>query len=454
MKGNYIQTNKVHLIPYSYNGKEELHFLFCKKENTISLMSNEVTLTDNSPIFSMARFMTNKYYKLLSDNIINKFNSINSLEEKDLKLPEQELTFPEIWDNEILIYWLDKFSENIIQYDEIQNEKIYFIQIPYLKNLDLFNNLIQKTNYLFLYSNELNIKEIKLPLNYNYIEQLLPTFFSHIKNSKELIKKNKREKYIFLLCKKLGKGQKGYFHFPSLFSGIYRTNKEEFIFILSSKELPKEKLLSESKCLIIPGSDLSVHDKLEFLRETEKFLKKLIEDMLINNKYPNLTILGICFGSEIIASAFKGKIIKQPWTNEACYDIEKIYLSENFFNLNFVKKSKIEKTKFLYINEAHSESISQLPQFPKFNIYGYSDSCKYEILVDDKEKIFLIQGHPEYSPGLYICKDVDYFMEINKIEYNEENKQIFIQKYLNEEKRKNAGFVSWRKLCWTFMKEH
>ena len=34
MKGNYIQTNKVHLIPYSYNEKEELHFLFCKKENT------------------------------------------------------------------------------------------------------------------------------------------------------------------------------------------------------------------------------------------------------------------------------------------------------------------------------------------------------------------------------------------------------------------------------------
>ena len=65
--------------------------------------------------------------------------------------------------------------------------------------------------------------------------------------------------------------------------------------MLSSRELPNEKLLSESKCLIIPGSDLSVHNKLDFLRETEKFLKELIEDMLLKGKYQNLKIFGNLF---------------------------------------------------------------------------------------------------------------------------------------------------------------
>ncbi len=89
---------------------------------------------------------------------------------------------------------------------------------------------------------------------------------------------------------------------------------------------------------------IKVYIIIKFFKTTEKFLKQLIEDMLLNGKYPNLKILGICFGLEIIASAFKGEIIKQPWSSEAYYDIEKIFINKEFFNLDFVKKSKIEKT--------------------------------------------------------------------------------------------------------------
>ena len=37
-------------------------------------------------------------------------------------------------------------------------------------------------------------------------------------------------------------------------------------------------------------------------------------------------------------------------------------------------------------------------------------------------------------------------MKINKIEYNDKNKKKFLNYYLNEEKRKKANFISWRKL--------
>ena len=106
---------------------------------------------------------------------------------------------------------------------------------------------------------------------------------------------------------------------------VYKTNKKKFIIILSSKELPNEKLISESKCLIIPGSDLSVHNKLDFLRQTEKFLKQLIEDMLLKGKYPNLKILGICFGLEIIVSAFKGELLNNLGQVKLVMILKKIY---------------------------------------------------------------------------------------------------------------------------------
>ncbi len=113
------------------------------------MFTNEVTLIDNSPIFSMARLMVNKFYQILSDEVLNKYNSTNLIEEKYLNLPKNELVFPDIWDDNIMIYWLNKISDNIIQYDDIENEKIYFIEIPYIKNLDSFNNLLSKHNFLF-----------------------------------------------------------------------------------------------------------------------------------------------------------------------------------------------------------------------------------------------------------------------------------------------------------------
>ena len=189
------------------------------------MFTNDVTLIDNSPIFSMARLMVNKFYQILSDEVLNKYNSTNLIEEKYLNLLKNELVFPDIWDD-IMVYWLNKISDNIIQYDDIENEKMCFIGIPYIKNLDSFNNLLSKHNFSFLYSNESKINEIKLNSENEYIQKLIPKFFSHIKETKELIKNNKRVKYIFLLSKKRGKGELGFF-FYSLFNRLYRTNKEE-----------------------------------------------------------------------------------------------------------------------------------------------------------------------------------------------------------------------------------
>ena len=68
--------------------------------------------------------------------------------------------------------------------------------------------------------------------------------------------------YIILACKKQGDDQVGFFHFPALFQGIYRKNTEKWVYLVASTdELPNEELLNKAKCLIIPGSDLSVYNE-------------------------------------------------------------------------------------------------------------------------------------------------------------------------------------------------
>ena len=116
------------------------------------------------------------------------------------------------------------------------------------------------------------------------------------------------------------------------------------------------------KKYLIPGSDLSVHDDYDFLRKTEKYLTNLITDVEEKGKYPNLKILGICFGLEIIMNALGGKLNKSEWDKEARFGPEIINLDEQFWELDYVKKSGINKRKSLIIAEAHSEKIIEYPK--------------------------------------------------------------------------------------------
>ena len=64
------------------------------------------------------------------------------------------------------------------------------------------------------------------------------------------MKNNKCDYYIILACKKQGDDQVGIFHFPALFQGIYRKNKEKWIYLIaSSDELPNEELLRKRSVL-------------------------------------------------------------------------------------------------------------------------------------------------------------------------------------------------------------
>ena len=460
----FTPTKKVYLYLYSKTSKEEYKFLFIKnflEKEKYDIITTEVNQKDNHSLFALGRILTNTFY-----DIIPNLSKISKGEIKDISkllLPKDQksLTHFELWFDKVMNFWLDKLSEPMIQYDDIDYTKIYFLEIPDI-NTEIINKKLKENNfkYSFEYIEQKNYKSKSIGKEtLNILSKLnFEKMVEHIISTENCIKNDELDLYIILACKLSGDDEKGYFHFPSLFNGIYRRNKEKWIYIVASKGVfPDEEMLNKAKCILIPGSDLSVHDDYEFLRQTEKYLVDLIIDIEDKGKYPNLKILGICFGLEIIMNGLGGKLNKSEWGKDARFGPEIINLDEKFWELNYVKASGVSKRKNLIIAEAHSEKIIKYPLDNKnyFTTVGNSEACMCEVSMDKKGKILMFQGHPEYSPGLSISRSLPMLMEFagyKKEDINLKSINKFEKEYFNKEENKNSNFNEWRAICDSFMR--
>ena len=445
----------VHLFFYIKDSNNNYNFILYKnnQEDVYTHMYNQIFNFDNGCIYSISRFLTKTFGNIFTDDFISK---IQSNKEYEIKNENKNLKQYEIWENEVFLFWLDKLSKNPIQYDSINEEIIYFIEIPNI-SLDYLNSLLEKNNneYRFIYINENNFPLIKLSNESNKLFNRLSIIKmkEHIIDSIRIKEEKLSPVFIVLSLKTPGKDQVGFFHFPALFHSLYRKNNEEWMYInVSTDGLPSEELLSKTKAILIPGSNLNVYNDYDFLRDTEKFLKKLIDDILFNKKYPQLKLLGICFGMQIINTALGGTVKKMEERRGKPEDIE--IIDDKFYEFNFYKKSGIEKKKILRISEAHGDEIVEYPD-EKYHIklYGSSKSCKNEIMVDDQEKILLIQGHPEYHPEFNSNRAAKRFVVFRyKLEPCTENIEKFISDTINDEFAKDVNYIEYRKLCYYFMK--
>ena len=454
----YIHLKKVHLFFYSKDSSNCYNYLLYKniKEDSFQHMHLDITNYDNGSIYSISRFLTKNFSNVLTDDFISK---LQSKEEFEVKNENKNMKQYELWENDTFNFWLNKLSKNPIQYDLINEEIIYFIEISNL-SIESLNSLLEKNNfeYRFININENNFSSLKLSEETNKLFSLLSLdkMKEHINNTLKMKEEKSYTIFIILSLKTPGKDQNGFFHFPALFHSLYRKNNEEWKYInVSTDGLPSEELLSKTKAILIPGSNLSVYNDFDFLRQTEKFLKNLIDDILFNKKYPNLKLLGICFGMQIIVSALGGTIEKMAGERRGKPEDVEI-IDDKFYDFNFYKNSGVEKMKILRINEAHGDEVVKYPDEKyKIKLYGSSKSCKTEIMVDEQERILLIQGHPEYHPEFNSNRVAKLFLKFRfKIE-NPTNEEIekFINDYLNDEFAKNVNVIEYRKLCSYFMKK-
>jgi len=137
--------------------------------------------------------------------------------------------------------------------------------------------------------------------------------------------------------------------------------------------------ITKNSPYIITGSADSVYDNKEWMLRLESFI--------VTCREKKCFLLGICFGHQIIAKAFGGKVIKNPLGWELGSNI--LSLTEKGLQSNLFKHC--EKSFSVY--ESHQDIVSLLPY--EAEALAYNDMGNQSFSID--ERIFAVQFHPEFN---------------------------------------------------------
>ena len=149
--------------------------------------------------------------------------------------------------------------------------------------------------------------------------------------------------------------------------GVY----SEIINFNQIRDLKKNKSI---KGVILSGGPLTITNKNSIS----------LDESILNL---NLPILGICYGHQILAKRFGGRV-----KNSKTREFGKAFVQSKF-------KSPITKNFFKYKRNqvwmSHQDIVYKIP--PGFKKIASSDNSKFAIISNEKKKYYGIQFHPEVS---------------------------------------------------------
>lgn len=147
------------------------------------------------------------------------------------------------------------------------------------------------------------------------------------------------------------------------------------VFDVREDEFPENASVCDG--WIITGSKFNVYQNLPWMQK----LKALILEIHAGNK----PMVGICFGHQIIAEAFNGKVDKYEggWG----VGLQRYELTGEF---DFIPSSENSFT----INSMHQDQVIEKPA--NAQVFATSDFCQYAGLIYD-DRILTIQAHPEFT---------------------------------------------------------
>ena len=144
--------------------------------------------------------------------------------------------------------------------------------------------------------------------------------------------------------------------------------------IITPRDIKKIKSFEFIKGIILSGGPSTV-TKNKFQRIPMEIFKKKIP------------VLGICYGLQLIAKLYGGKIKqskkKREFGRAFIFKKNDSLLTRNFFNL--------KKTVWM----SHEDAVVKLPK--NFKVVASSKDSKFTIIESKKEKIYGVQFHPEVT---------------------------------------------------------
>lgn len=152
------------------------------------------------------------------------------------------------------------------------------------------------------------------------------------------------------------------------------------------KKLDKIKILG----IILSGSDIRLTQKTQ--------LKKYKNNITALINYPEVPVLGICFGIQIMSAVYGGKLdsLSAPikgWKSISCKK-----------GLLFPKA-----TRHYRVYENHQDYVVSAP--PGFAVTAVNSLGYIEAMENTTALRFGVQFHPEYQPEKFNCQIIERFIE-------------------------------------------
>ena len=448
-KKNIRVRNKASIALYTYINSQ-LNILVCrnKEEDTFKIPNTEITKEDNVGTFAIVRLIVSEFFGIFSENNLKKLYNKEQLSPNDVRF--KSMMWYELTQSDQYYEWCDIISrENIIQYDDLNDEILYFYELKEIDLSFLNNNLYNLGINLHFEYYDFSEK-LSYPLD-KRTDTLFSTFNfdNHIQNSIKALNNGDFSYFIILSIKDMSsnaRDQAGFFHFPALFQGLYKENKEKWLlYCAGTLVFPSEEILAKTKAIIIPGSALNIYNNIPFVVKTEEWLR------LFHEKYINVKILGICFGEQLICHSYGGKVdmleMKKKDKSYFVSNLTACKIDDELWDIPFIKESGVKPSNELVIMQAHGDEVVEYPDFMKN--YASSETCTNEVLVSNDYRYFLIQGHPEYSPEFNIIRVIRFFSggrELSHEEYEKIKNDFISVNTLKHAKNE------WRAFCYSFLK--
>jgi GMP synthase-like glutamine amidotransferase len=468
-----------HLFFYSYDSNFELKVLlyskrvteaenekFGKNENLFQEINDQVTPMDSSPMITIARLISSKFFGLFTSENINKITGNKKLTVKDLEHAVginnksdfcTDLPWYAIRHSNSFYNFIKLIEDNPIQYDMMPGKKIYFLEIPWIDEGGLNQNL-EEIGYPYVFKyfcpvSEFNGEENSTMKLCTSTKNLMKTIDipSYVQNTKSIYKNEQIDYYYFISCTPPCKSQtcdfEGYFLLYPLYSGIFRRNNEKWIHLHPYKgEYPDEEILKSEKCkaVIIPGSPCHIYENESFIINMLEWLRNFSN----NSSYKHIKYLGICFGHQMLNHANGGKVQCRS-EKKPVLQVENLNFFENFWELEFIKNSGIKQSSHMNLFEIHLDEVVEIPKFMKK--LSHSDSCCCEILVSEDGRFLTLQGHPEYTPEFFLFRLLNNNIKVNKENTNVDYEEVY-KEFMAKTKLKGDIDYTFRHICYNFLK--